>query len=122
MAKVKKSTGLFTDKTIKRLITFYCYFYLISAIMAAIAMPFGLVPDSYPIIYVLACAITGVLSLGLFMRKSWIPMSVLIVAVVGLVSNVLSPIHGVFWVLSLVFLAFELFFFSTKDVKAYFSN
>lgn len=101
---------------------FYCYFYLISAILTGLAMPFGLVPNDFPIIYVLACAITAVLAIGLYMRKSWVPLAILIVSVVGLVSNLLSPIHGLFWFLSLAFLAFEAFFFSTKDVKEYFKS
>jgi hypothetical protein len=122
VSKVKKSSGLFSAKTLKRIVMFYCYFYLISAVMTLAAMLFGLVHNAFPIIYILAAGITAVLSTGLYLRKSWVPMSIIVVAIVGLVSNLLSPIHDIFWILSIVFLAFETFFFSTKDTKTYFRS
>jgi len=119
VSKSNKSSSFIPSTTQKKFVMFYCYFYLILAIMSVIAMIFQ---GAFPFMYIIACAVCAVLSVGLYLKKSWVPMTIVIVAVLGLLSNILSPVHGIFWILSIIFLAFEIYFFSTQDVKKYFQS
>jgi hypothetical protein len=102
---------------IKRILTFFQYFYFFSAILLLIAFLYAGAQDSWRLDVLLPDIIASIIAYGIFIRRHWVPLLVTLFASWGILSNIFSPESLGASIFSITVLCFEIYFFNRKDVK-----
>ena len=118
----------FPQKNIKVIVAVVKWFYFLGALFSIVALGWFIQINAhdYLIIPLVALMISTSMFIGLHYKKSWVPISMVILSTLNLIQHLVHLSQDITGILlgSIGFLIslFLLFFFTRKEVKEYFNS